>query len=1116
MDKIQKNESADLTNNQAATKTTAQRNTTQKQFTGKYAPIQTREGRLGPPRAPQSGKVYTSAQSRKAAVGKTKDEAQKTASSITQQTSAHATHKKPPTDDKKVTLSHGFMMLTSEGSFGDDINTVKAPHWPGANSGVTIGFGFDIGAAFPKGTAGEDSARECMIEAGINSSTAGTLAKYTGIRGAEAAPKAHYLKEKGIRITNAQALKLLDTSYDMFNKFVHKYASVESDQVHPALEEVFTYFAYAWWNFSRTKAIYAKVKGKPALEQFTIALQIMETEHKLNPGNKLIHLVRNYMMGIKGYLAQGKEVEISKKVMSLQELLASDTFSMMDTTTKGVGKYGPKGTVSRTILTGQPHSPMPKPGKHNEHSKTTSSFKLTHAPLKEANQGFSVGLPNGVYTSDLINCVKDVRKVQQKLLEVGLLSQADYAQEYPKEVKKPTVKPDYTAIRQLSIQHIPDTSNQSTNLLAQMTEEKEQHKQLLLNQTRERLLNWLHELSDKEVRAIAENPALNTPFAQLVFQSGIGGITNRNEMVAQLFNLRGQTTASIPGKDMEPTKAPPPAELPYSYYMSDLEQRAAKLYGKVPIGAKVLVRNIPKTIEAIRVFQLEIVRSPNPDGRADPGGKTLSKLMEATKTSVEEGRTLYQLHLQKLAAEEKRRKEEEIKRKQEEARKKSQAKKKIVKKQPDPRQQVSKIYKDYQQGKLSMDKLAHQLIPYAGNASTTILKIYDEISWGLRDNFAYAMCAHLSDAQLLKFHKGLLTRMRNEFEESMFYKSSMKRQKERMDRLLKVQTTVKKKKKKKVVVKKKSMPYNDKKISSSVGENGINKAKDVKLIQNNLMRIGYLIDEKEIGIVSKVKNDGTILKESIPHTVKAINKFQKEMILQPLTANIAIDGTVGKNGNTEHVLSKVSSVSQNSRDVKPIAPVMKPDNFISQHAYIVKGTKGRALKESEKTRPGKPNGVCCYDAARAMVKQKGGKLDSNPKTFSQARIQMMQQIGGKNNYRSQNLELGVKFIDDQLKKGNPIFVGVDDERVAAYNRDKSTEHFVVIMEKVVKDEKVYYRYYDPAFPSSLGYSSNNLLLLNNKSITGKRQWSPVYDKKSKKWRKPDFTVTHARIAGFED
>ena len=391
---------------------------------------------------------------------------------LAQQNSIGFTNKKPVKNDKKVNLSHAFMMLTSEGSLAKDQNTVTTPHWPGYQSGVTIGFGFDVGASYPqKGEKHKLEAKNFMIQAGIDKGTAGSIAQYVGIRGAAAEAPAINLKKQGVKITIAQASALLDLTYAKMNNYMHHFTNIDSDDVHPALEQVFTYFAYARFNFSWAKKVYKSVEGKDkntqvslganVLKQLYLAelkkpkekdriqqlkkkglsaaqikkqIQLEKSQHKLYDelAKRQLDMGWAFLDGVSEYIDQGQEVDFSKKVMSIPELLESDTFDLMDDMGEHIKALKGKGSYTRAKLTGQPYTPTPQVNRPKRKTPT-----ITHTPLPRAKSGFSVGLPGGIHSAEIINFPEDVRRIQQKLLEVGLLSKADYTKEYPKEKKIP-------------------------------------------------------------------------------------------------------------------------------------------------------------------------------------------------------------------------------------------------------------------------------------------------------------------------------------------------------------------------------------------------------------------------------------------------------------------------------------------------------------------------------------------------------------------------------------------------------------------------------------------------------------------------------------------------------
>ena len=56
---------------------------------------------------------------------------------------------------------------------------------------------------------------------------------------------------------------------------------------------------------------------------------------------------------------------------------------------------------------------------------------------------------------------------------------------------------------------------------------------------------------------------------------------------------------------------------------------------------------------------------------------------------------------------------------------------------------------------------------------------------------------------------------------------------------------------------------------------------------------------------------------------------------------------------------------------------------------------------------------------------------------------------------------GLDYLDSQLEKGRPVIVGLDDgRRITTYNKDNSTEHFVVITGRLTDEKGLYYRFFE--------------------------------------------------------
>lgn len=270
-------------------------------------------------------------------------------------------------------------------------------------------------------------------------------------------------------------------------------------------------------------------------------------------------------------------------------------------------------------------------------------------------------------------------------------------------------------------------------------------------------------------------------------------------------------------------------------------------------------------------------------------------------------------------------------------------------------------------------------------------------------------------------------------------------------------------------------PASSGKISAGVGKGGANKAADVRLIQSQLLTLGYLRDRSEYQAASTLAREATV--GQLQNTIEAIREFQKYSlgISRP-------DGRIDPNGNTMNKLAErmalIAKFSRNKIESKSIPPVIGPAQWISQFPTDNNANgEGRGLKESEKAYPGKNNNVCCWDAANATVRFKVSGIRHD----ISHRIVTFHQKDGKGYAMAKQTELGIKYIDHELINGRPVMVGVDDGRTASYNADDTTEHFVVIVAKIIKEGKIHYQFFDPGSRRGpeKGYNPNNLLRLQD-------------------------------------
>ncbi len=120
--------------------------------------------------------------------------------------------------------------------------------------------------------------------------------------------------------------------------------------------------------------------------------------------------------------------------------------------------------------------------------------------------------------------------------------------------------------------------------------------------------------------------------------------------------------------------------------------------------------------------------------------------------------------------------------------------------------------------------------------------------------------------------------------------------------------------------------------------------------------------------------------------------------------------------------------------------------------------------------PIKPN-EACYRTSVIVLNNYGvtgahkgnevfGKKYKNGTSYYSNTIQMVIQMeDGTLNGTGREQE-GIDYINSQLEIGNPIVVGVDDERKEKYNSDYSTEHFFVITGRLTDEKGTYYRFFE--------------------------------------------------------
>lgn len=332
-------------------------------------------------------------------------------------------------NDKDLNLSKGFAQMLMEADFTKD-NDARKPHFPdnvylttqkpvgdpdnkilpmsskfptpgngqsltigdiGKKSGVTIGFGLDIGARY--GSSEKDKAKNDFINAGVAADTAETLSAVVGITGLEAAKKCNELRQKNISITGKNTFSLLKLTLPDYEK--KRYSKKDESsygynngdgKIHPALEEFITYAGY-WGKASLWRELVeAGQSSENHKEQFAEAIKRMDAivaknvfinkknEEDLKWVGKVCKKIKHALATIKEVLDSGGEIKITDTVQSLEELKnenKGDTFEFIkdvkerDTDFKGKSKnlgrqldgLDRKGLIQEPVGTGAPNLP---------------------------------------------------------------------------------------------------------------------------------------------------------------------------------------------------------------------------------------------------------------------------------------------------------------------------------------------------------------------------------------------------------------------------------------------------------------------------------------------------------------------------------------------------------------------------------------------------------------------------------------------------------------------------------------------------------------------------------------------------------------------------------------
>jgi hypothetical protein len=314
---------------------------------------------------------------------------------------------------------HDFASYTATLADGQQLGTTNS-------SGVTISFGVDLGNRY----SSKEAAKKEFIKAGlldasgnaVGGNGADRLLEAIGLKGLPAARKAAELRAAGVEITSTQALKLLGTATPDYDKRMGVKGYEHGDgTLDPALEEVLTASSYWGLSTGQRKDVYDAAKGKSGAEQYTAAAKAIGKQIDALPASKAwmkrgYSIFKSYLEVLAEKIAAGYKIELSEDVASAETLTGPDdsTLKIVQEVSKRAagGKGGGKDLKKQLTGIALPQDAQAAP-------KTTAAAKSLADGVAE-----SVG-SGGANRSD------DVRKVQIRLHDLGLLSDADFAAETP-------------------------------------------------------------------------------------------------------------------------------------------------------------------------------------------------------------------------------------------------------------------------------------------------------------------------------------------------------------------------------------------------------------------------------------------------------------------------------------------------------------------------------------------------------------------------------------------------------------------------------------------------------------------------------------------------------------
>lgn len=556
---------------------------------------------------------------------------------------------------EELNLHHSALTMGTEGNFhSEGTYDVRIPHWPGSASGVTIGFGFDIGASGISAQA----LISILTDVGVSEADAKLLAKSCGFTREAAKEK---LKELGLRskilLTQQQVLDLLQITKQGYQLSTQKYFSKSYNKLHPAVVEAYVKVCYG--RPATAKSIAEKYDAKLAAETNEVKQCELCIESLKDTGRDKYKGIIMFIEKTKEILAAGGKVNISYEPATPEQLLKDNTMDVMAAVqdhTHGRGTKKLEENVGNSLRANVETA--------NKKEPATTGSKITSDLLNDGLQAIRGN--KGLY-----------QKAQTRLVALGYFekvgvsgayanadgSWGDNSRKAMRAYQKDNRLPESGELDAESKKRLLSGTAIGLTQTNNTTEEEEEHTQPEENQETD-TKSWYDRIVDFVKEHLPQAPPPQPQGGNAIFDwikekaSPIFSLFDKDPQTnsGSFWDLVKQAIQQVAGNAADPT--------PTQGGETAGDQVKAALKGKGSIGGSVgkggannkldvlivralltcagyhdknvwkefaanketLSKSDSTLVSAIEKFQKEKVGLNKPDGRVDSGGKTLGKL----------------------------------------------------------------------------------------------------------------------------------------------------------------------------------------------------------------------------------------------------------------------------------------------------------------------------------------------------------------------------------------------------------------------------------------------------------------------------------------------------------